>query len=104
MPGKSHGQRSLLGYSLWGRKESDMKLSLFFISISKVNLIISACICVQTHDFMIFIVLGKNSYLKIFPFYTFMNTLAANLRVMDIQSTASYKVYDPKHFGDITLS
>ena len=23
MPGKSHGQRSLVGYSLWGRKESD---------------------------------------------------------------------------------
>ena len=24
LPGKSHGQRSLAGYSLWGRKESDM--------------------------------------------------------------------------------
>ena len=24
LPGKSHGQRSLTGYSLWGRKESDM--------------------------------------------------------------------------------
>ena len=23
LPGKSHGQRSLLGYSLWGHKESD---------------------------------------------------------------------------------
>ena len=23
LPGKSHGQRSLVGYSLWGRKESD---------------------------------------------------------------------------------
>ena len=23
LPGKSHGQRSLAGYSLWGRKESD---------------------------------------------------------------------------------
>ena len=22
-PGESHGQRSLVGYSLWGRKESD---------------------------------------------------------------------------------
>ena len=53
---------------------------------------------------MTFIVLGKNSYLKIFPFYTFMNILAVNLRVMDIQSTASYKIYDPKPFGDITLS
>ena len=24
LPGKSHGQRSLAGYSLWGHKESDM--------------------------------------------------------------------------------
>ena len=24
LPGKSHGQRSLVGYSPWGRKESDM--------------------------------------------------------------------------------
>ena len=24
LPGKSHGQRSLAGYSSWGRKESDM--------------------------------------------------------------------------------
>ena len=23
LPGKSHGQRSLVGYSLWGRKELD---------------------------------------------------------------------------------
>ena len=24
LPGKSHGRRSLIGYSPWGRKESDM--------------------------------------------------------------------------------
>ena len=24
LPGDSHGHRSLMGYSLWGRKESDM--------------------------------------------------------------------------------
>ena len=30
LPGKSHRQRSLVGYSLWGRKESDMtELSLY---------------------------------------------------------------------------
>ena len=29
-PGKSHGQRSLAGYSLWGRKESDMTERLHF--------------------------------------------------------------------------
>ena len=24
LPGKSHGQRTMVGYSLWGHKESDM--------------------------------------------------------------------------------
>ena len=30
LPGKSHGQRSLVGYSLWGLKESDMTERLHF--------------------------------------------------------------------------
>ena len=30
LPGKSHGQRSLVGYSPWGRKESDMTKQLHF--------------------------------------------------------------------------
>ena len=30
LPGKPHGQRSLVGYSLWGRKESDMTERLHF--------------------------------------------------------------------------
>ena len=32
LPGKSHGQRSLVGYSLWGLKESDTtgQLTLYF--------------------------------------------------------------------------
>ena len=30
LPGKSHGRRSLLGYSLWGRKESDRTEQLHF--------------------------------------------------------------------------
>ena len=30
VPGKSHGQRSLVGYSLWGRRESDMTERLHF--------------------------------------------------------------------------
>ena len=30
MPGKSHGQRSLVGYSLWGRKELDTTERLHF--------------------------------------------------------------------------
>ena len=30
LPGKSHGQRSLLGYNPWGRKESDTTEQLHF--------------------------------------------------------------------------
>ena len=30
LPGKSHGQRSLVDYSPWGRKESDMTEQLHF--------------------------------------------------------------------------
>ena len=30
--GKSHGQRSLIGYSPWGRKGSDMTERLYFTS------------------------------------------------------------------------
>ena len=30
LPGKSHGQRTLVGYSPWGRKESDMTEQLHF--------------------------------------------------------------------------
>ena len=30
LPGKSHGQRSLIGYSPWGRKETDMTERLHF--------------------------------------------------------------------------
>ena len=32
LPGKSHGQRSLVGYSPWGRKESDTTERLDFTS------------------------------------------------------------------------
>ena len=30
LPGKSHGRRSLVGYSPWGRKESDTTEQLYF--------------------------------------------------------------------------
>ena len=33
LPGKSHGPRSLVGYSPWGRKESDTTERLHFISL-----------------------------------------------------------------------
>ena len=34
LPGKSHGQRSLVGYSPWGRKESDTTEPLHFTSLA----------------------------------------------------------------------
>ena len=39
LPGESHGQRSLAGYSLWGRKESDMteRLTLSFSLSAKMK-------------------------------------------------------------------
>ena len=39
LPGESHGQRSLLGYSLGGHQESDMA-ELLTLSLSKVNMYI----------------------------------------------------------------
>ena len=39
LPGKSHGQRSLVGYSLWGRKESDMTEWLHFTLVYRKKLI-----------------------------------------------------------------
>ena len=33
LPGKSHGQRSLVGYSPWGRKELDMTEKVHFTSL-----------------------------------------------------------------------
>ena len=33
LPGKSHGQRSLVAYSPWGRKESDVAERLDFLSL-----------------------------------------------------------------------
>ena len=32
LPGESHGWRSLVGYSPWGHKESDMTLTFFSLS------------------------------------------------------------------------
>ena len=35
LPGKSHGQRSLVGCSPWGREESDMTARLHFHALEK---------------------------------------------------------------------
>ena len=36
LPGKSYGRRSLIGYSPWGRKESDMTEQLHFTSLGHI--------------------------------------------------------------------
>ena len=45
LPGKSHGWRSLVGYSPWGRKELDMTERLHFLSflwVEKTNRMVSS--------------------------------------------------------------
>ena len=37
MPGESHGGRSQVGYSPWGRKESDTTERLHFLSFKKIR-------------------------------------------------------------------
>ena len=47
LPGKSHGWRSILGYSPWGPKESDMTERLHFslsLSIKRLSLILSSSV------------------------------------------------------------
>ena len=39
LPGESHGGRSLVGYSPWGRKESDTTERLYLLSVKKIQLI-----------------------------------------------------------------
>ena len=41
LPGKSHGRRSLVGYSPWGRKDSDTTERLYFISYMYIYMILS---------------------------------------------------------------
>ena len=46
LPGKSHAQRSLVGYSPWGLKESDMTERLHFYileAIGKEQISLKAC-------------------------------------------------------------
>ena len=53
LPGKSHGQRSLVGYSPWGRKQSDTTERLHFHFHFKL---VGECICS-----------GERSYWKYLP-------------------------------------
>ena len=43
LPGKSHGQRSLVGYSPWGPKELDTTERLHFHFLSFLNLSLVSC-------------------------------------------------------------
>ena len=47
LPGESHGQRSLVGYSPWGRKESDTteRLTHTYITLNMYMSIILSIIC-----------------------------------------------------------
>ena len=38
LPGKSHEQRSLVGYSAWGHKELDMTEQFHFLSLSSSSI------------------------------------------------------------------
>ena len=61
LPGKSHGQRSLVGYSLWGHKESDMTewlhfhyMCIIYIDYTYIYLHIhwyqrNVCVCMHTY-------------------------------------------------------
>ena len=45
LPGKSHGQRSLVGYSLWGHKESDMTEQLHTFTAHSVVYLCECPMC-----------------------------------------------------------
>ena len=47
LPGESHGQRSLAGYSPWGRKESDMTERL---TLTQAAIIAGNLYCACRHD------------------------------------------------------
>ena len=46
LPGKFHGWRSLVGYSPWDRKESDMTEHLHWLNNRVFSLCVCVCVCV----------------------------------------------------------
>ena len=56
LPGKSHGRRSLVGYSPWGRKESDTTKQLHFHSVYSCHLFLISSASVSSIPFLSFIV------------------------------------------------
>ena len=68
LPGKSHGQRSIVGYSPWGHKELDMTEWFHFLTfnINFVYILIYACTHTQTYYISIFVVVQLLSPVRLF--------------------------------------
>ena len=49
LPGESHGRRSLVGYSAWGRKESDTPERLHSLTHSLTRLYMYVYICARLY-------------------------------------------------------
>ena len=47
LPGKSHGQRSLVGYSPWSHKESDMTEQLTLFTFLSLYYLLSRCLIIK---------------------------------------------------------
>ena len=54
LPGESHGQRSVVGYSLWGRKELDMteaaEHTCILIDVGWYLIVVFICVCLMICD------------------------------------------------------
>ena len=58
LPGKSHGQRSLAGYSSWGHKESDMPEHTHIVYTRRI---LFPPRWLSSYSCVVFLVLGKFS-------------------------------------------
>ena len=54
LPGKSHGRRSLVGYSPWGRKESDTTKRIHSLTLS-VNQMVDKDVIIYPSDLLVFV-------------------------------------------------
>ena len=52
LPGESHGGRSLVRYSPWGHKESDMTEQLHFISLHFIYICVCVCLYLYLHPYL----------------------------------------------------
>ena len=70
LPGKSHGQRSLVGYSPWGRKRVRHDLATKQQQYSAVCICVAVCVSVCVYIYMchIFIHSSGNVYFRLFPY------------------------------------